>query len=368
MKTRIFLALAFVALIIASLAGIKALQIRKLMQQPWVMPPETIATAIAEEKPWQTTFSAIASVTAAQGVTIANEISGVVTEIAFQSGATVATGDLLVRLDTSSEEAELRAMDAQVQLAQLNVERVRQLRTANTLSQAELDAAEATLKQHQAGADRIRASIAKKTLRAPFAGRLGIRLVNLGEFLDSGKPIVSLQSLAPIHVEFSLPQQDVAALVTGLAVVISTDAYPESKFSGTLTAINPALDATTRSVRLQATIANEDQRLRPGMFARVEVILPDTKPALVIPVTAVLSAPYGNSVYLVEPSTNGLVARQQFIRTGRARGDFVSVESGLKAGQKVVSAGQFKLRTGMTVKENNEMTPAASEKPKPNDG
>jgi membrane fusion protein (multidrug efflux system) len=309
-----------------------------------------------------------------QGTTLATELAGVVKEIAFTSGATVAKGDLLLRFDTASEEAQLRAAEAQVDLARLTAERVRKLRTDNTLSQAELDTAEASLKQLQANADVIRATIAKKTIRAPFSGRTGIRLVNPGEYLEVGKPIVSLQSLSPIYVEFSLPQQELGQLKTGLDVQLVTDAFPSNKFTGKLTAINPELDATTRSVRVQATIANEEQLLRAGMFARVEVLLPVSHPALVIPVTAILSAPFGDSVYVIEPkpagtnSQAGLVVRQQFIRTGRVRGDFISVESGLKAGEKVVSAGQFKLRNGMSVQENNELTPKASEKPKPTDG
>jgi membrane fusion protein (multidrug efflux system) len=374
MKSKLFLSIVIVAVIAGGLAGIKALQIRKLITLPYVVPPETIASAIATEKPWQVTLSAIGSVAPVQGVTVATELAGVVKEIAFNSGASVARNDLLVRLDTASEAAELRAEEAQVELARLNVDRVRKLRADNTVSQAELDTAEATHKQHQANADAIRATKEKKTIRAPFAGRLGIRLVNLGEYLDAGKPIVSLQSLSPIYVEFSLPQQELGHLKTGLPVQFETDAFPGRKFTGTLTAINPELDLATRSVRLQATIANEEELLRPGMFARVEVLLPTSEPALVIPVTAVLSAPFGDSVYVIEPKpadTNGpagLVVRQQFIRTGRVRGDFVSVESGLKAGEKVVSAGQFKLRNGMLVQENNELTPKASEKPRPSDG
>jgi len=374
MKSKIVLAIGIVVLIVGALAGIKALQIRKLTTLPYVVPPETIASAVATEQPWQVTLSAIGSVTPMQGVTLATELAGVVKEVAFTSGATVAKGDLLLRFDTAFEAAELRAAEAQMDLARLTAERVRKLRSDNTVSQAELDTAEASLKQLKANADVISATIDKKTIRAPFAGRLGIRLVNLGEYLEAGKPIVSLQSLSPIYVEFSLPQQEVGKLKAGLPVRFETDAFPDRKFTGTLTAINPALDAGTRSVRMQATIPNEEQLLRPGMFARVEVVLPESKPALVIPVTAILSAPFGDSVFVIEPKpadTNGpagLVVRQQFIRTGHVRGDFVSVESGLKAGEKVVSAGQFKLRKGMMVQENNELTPKASEKPKPSDG
>jgi len=374
MKSKIVLALVIIVLIVGGLAGIKALQIRKLTTLPFVVPPETIASAIATEQPWEATLSAIGSVTTVQGVTLATELAGVVKEIPFTSGATVAKGDLLLRFDTAFEAAELRAAEAQVDLARLTAERMRKLRSDNTLSQAELDTAEASLKQLQANADVIRATIDKKTIRAPFAGRLGIRLVNLGEYLEAGKPIVSLQSLSPIYVEFSLPQQEVGKLKPGLPVRFETDAFPERKFTGTLTAINPQLDSTTRSVRVQATIPNEEQLLRPGMFARVEVLLPTHEKVLVIPVTALLSAPFGDSVFIIEPKpadTNGpagLTVRQQFIRTGQVRGDFVSVASGLKAGEKVVSAGQFKLRKGMMVQENNEMTPKASEKPRPSDG
>ncbi|MGI8966696.1 MAG: efflux RND transporter periplasmic adaptor subunit, partial [Limisphaerales bacterium] len=237
----------------------------------------------------------------------------------------------------------------------------------------ELDTAESTLKQMEAGADAIRATIAKKTIRAPFAGRLGIRMVNLGEYLDTGKPIVSLQSLESMHADFSLPQQSLAPLTNGMQVRLFTDAYPSNHFEGTLTAINPDLDTATRSVRLQATFENKEHFLRPGMFARMEVLLPSKQNVLVIPAMSVLSAPFGDSVYLIEQraaSTNGpagLVVRQQFIRTGRVRGDFVSVETGLKPGEKIVSAGLFKLRNRISVVENNDVAPKASQTPKPSD-
>jgi len=276
---------------------------------------------------------------------------------------------LLVRLDTSSEEAQLHAMEAQVKLARLNAVRTRQLHADKTVSQSELDSAEATLKQLEANADEIRATIGKKTIQAPFGGRLGIRLVNLGESLDARTPIVSLQSLTPVFADFSLPQQNLAQLETGLPVEVFCDAYPGQIFDGTLTAINPDLDATTRSVTLQATFENTNQLLRPGMFVRVAVKLPGENNVLAIPSTAILSAPYGDAVYLIEPQVaNGvtnLVVQQKFIRTGRAHGDFVSVESGLKAGDHVVTAGIFKLRNGATVQENNTDTPKPSLSPNP---
>jgi membrane fusion protein (multidrug efflux system) len=300
---------------------------------------------------------------------IAPEIAGKVSEIAFESGATVNKDDMLVRLDATSEEAQLRAAEAQADWAKVSAERTQKLRADSTASQSELDQAEAALKQANANADNIRATIAKKTIRAPFAGRLGLRLVNLGEQLDVGKAIVSLESLSPLFVDFSLPQQELAQLQTGLVVRVVSDSYPGQIFTGELTAINPALDASLRTVRVRATFANTNELLRAGMFVRVKVELPGEQSVLVIPSTAVLSAPYGDSVFVVEPSVqNGvtnLVVEQKFIRTGRALGDFISVETGLKPGDRVVTAGIFKLRKGMSVQENNETTPAQSQTPAP---
>ena len=370
MKKRIGIAVGLVLAIIVALGGIKALQFQKLMAAPFVPPPETISSAVVHEEDWQDTLDAIGSITAVQGVEVTTEVAGTVHEIAFESGAVVAAGDLLVRLDTSSEEAQLRSAEAQVEWAKVSAERARKLRADNTVSQSELDSAEASLKQNFANADGIRATIAKKTIRAPFAGRLGIRIVNLGEYLDTGKPIVSLQSLSPVYANFSLPQQYLAVLKTGMKVQVTADTYPGRSFEGTISAMNPNLDSSMRSVSVQATLDNADLALHPGMFTRVQVQLPSVEKVLVIPATSVLSAPYGDSVFVIESQTNsggGLVVRQQFIRTGHARGDFVSVETGVKPGERVVSSGVFKLRNGMPVTENNETTPKPSEKPKPAD-
>ena len=371
MKRKLIIAVGVFLVIVAVLAGVKVLQIRTMIAagKAFVPPPETISSAVAHEEKWPDTLAAVGSITAVQGVTVSPEIAGKVSEIDFESGAVVAKGDLLVRLDTSSEEAQLRAVEAQVELARLNAERTRVLQSNHTVSQSELDTAEATLKQNQANADAIRATIEKKTIRAPFAGQLGIRMVNLGELLDVGKPIVSLQTLFPVFCDFSLPQQDLAQLRTGLAVRVSSDTYPGQAFAGTVTAINPDLDQTMRSVRLQATLENGEQRLHPGMFVRTVVVLPQEQPVLVVPATAILSAPYGDAVYLIEPQTSAgktnLVVQQKFIRTGRAHGDFVSVESGLKAGDRVVTAGLFKLHNGARVQENNTDTPQPSLSPNP---
>lgn len=372
MKKKVALSVVAVVLVLAALAGVKAMQIGTLIAagKAFVPPAETVSTAVAKEDKWPEALPAVGSISAVQGVKLTAEIPGTVNKIAFESGAAVNKGDLIVSLDVSTEEAQLRSLEAQVEWAQTNLSRFQSLRSDNTVSQAELDQAETDLKQKQANADAIRATIAKKVIRAPFAGRLGIRQVNEGEYLEAGQVIVSLQALAPAYGDFSLPQQELARLKTGLTVRASSDAYPGQYITGTLTAINPDLDVATRSVRLQATFANTEQLLRPGMYARFEIMFPEEHPVLAIPGTSILSAPYGDSVYLVEPSTNsagGLVVRQQFVRVGRARGDFVSISSGLKPGERVVTSGIFKLRNGMTVVENNALTPTSEKKPTPAD-
>ena len=372
MKKKIFIAILIVVAIVATLVAPKAAQIMKMIStgKSYVAPPDAVSAVIAHEEKWPDMLNAVGSVDPQNGVTLASEVAGTVAEIAVADGSVVAKGDLLLRLDTSSEEAQLRSAEAQTELSKLNAERTRSLRAGNTVSQAELDQAEMTLKQNAANADVIRAAIEKKTLRAPFAGRLGIWLVNIGASLDARRPVVSLHSLTPVYADFSLPQQNLAQLNTGSPVQVTCDAYPDQKFDGTLTAINPDLDATTRSVTLRATFENTNLLLRPGMFVRVEVVLPQAQPVLAVPATAVLSAPFGDSVYVIEPSTNaagGLVVRQQFVRTGQSHGDFVSVLNGLKPGDRVVSAGIFKLHNGAAVTINNEITPKPSRTPNPSD-
>jgi membrane fusion protein (multidrug efflux system) len=359
---------AIVLVVLGGLAGVKTMQIKTMMATPQPMQVETIATATAHNVSWADTLTAVGSVSAAQGVIVSPEIAGTISEIDFESGATVKQGDLLLRMDTSTEEAQLRASEAQAALAKVTAEREQKLAADKTASPSELDQAMAAWKQAEANADNIRAIIQKKTIRAPFTGKLGIRLVNLGQQLDVGKNIVSLQSLSPIFVDFSMPQQQISQLQTGLKVMAISDSYPTNQFEGEIAAINPDLDQATRSVRVRAKFENADQLLRAGMFVRVTVILPMEQPVLVIPATAVLSAPYGDSVFIVTPDKNNstnLVVQQAFIRTGRSHGDFVSVESGLKAGDRVATAGIFKLRNGMNVRENNDMTPKAVESPTP---
>jgi membrane fusion protein (multidrug efflux system) len=368
MKKKIFSAVVIVVAVVAVLAAPKVLQIRKMISfgATFVPPPDAISSAVATEEKWQDTLTAVGSIDPQNGVTLAAEVPGTVKEIFVADGSEVTNGELLVRLDTSTEEAQLRSAEAQTELSRLNAERTRSLRKDNTVSQSELDTAEAALQQNAANTDVIRATIEKKTIRAPFAGRLGIWQVNVGASVDARRPLISLQSLTPVYADFSMPQQNLAQLKTGQAAQVTCDAYPGQKFDGTLTAINPDLDAATRSVPLRATFENADKLLRPGMFVRVEVVLPQAQPVLTIPATAVLSAPFGDSVFVIEQSTNSadlLVVRQQIIRTGQSHGDSVSVLEGLKAGDRVASTGLFKLRNGSPVTVNNDIVPPTVKNP-----
>ncbi len=338
-----------------------------------VIPPETVTAATARDDSWETSITATGTITAVQGVTVSAEMAGKVVKIAFESGSTVQAGDLLVQIDTSVEEAQLRAADAASALAKLNLVRAHTLRENNTNSQADLDGADAQAKQAEAQAENIRAVIAKKTIRAPFAGRLGLRLVNLGQILKEGDGIVSLQTLDPIYADFSLPQQRLAVLNAGVVVRVTSDAAPGATFEGKINAVNPDVDPVTRNVRLQALLTNAGEKLRPGMFATITVVLPTKENVRVIPSSAVLYAPYGDSVFVIDEKKNEKtgqtekILRQQFVRLGTARGDFVAVVSGLKEGESIVTSGVFKLRPGEAVVIDNALAPDAQLAPKPND-
>ncbi|MBI2814758.1 MAG: efflux RND transporter periplasmic adaptor subunit [Opitutae bacterium] len=336
-----------------------------------VYPPTTVSAVPAKRDTWADSMMSPGSLHAVQGVTVAAEAPGKVAKIAFEPGAAVQAGDLLIQLDITTEEAQLRAAEAAAALARASLNRARELRQSGTNSPADLDVADAQAKQALAQAEGIRAVIAKKSIRAPFAGRLGLRFVNLGQILREGDPIATLQTLDPIYVNFSLPQQRLAQLAPGTAVRVTSDAAPGDSFAGAINAISPEIDAATRNIRIQATLANHDEKLRPGMYANVEVMLPSEAAVLVIPATAVLYAPYGDSVFVVVEQKNEKsgktqkVLRQQFVRLGAARGDFVSVQDGLKDGDMVVSAGGFKLRPGMPVVIDNALALDSQLAPKP---
>ena len=375
MKKKVFLAFLGILVLAGVLGGIKFLQINRMVAQgkQFVPPPATVSSATVEAATWEQRLTAVGSLEAVQGVTVTAELSGKVVRIAFDPGAYVQAGDLLVQQDISSETAQLRADEATLALKKANHERSRELLAEKVTTRAAYDQALAEYRQAEAAIDNIRSIIAKKTIRAPFAGRLGIRLVNLGQILEGGQPIVSLQSLDPIFVNFSLPQEDVARIQLGLTVRIATDALPDEVIEGRITAISPLVDEATRNIRIQATVDNQKERLRPGMYAAVEVILPEADPVLVIPTTAVLYAPYSDSVFVVEDGpaegegAAALVLRQQFVRLGDQRGDFVAVTSGLKEGEAVVSTGVFKYRNGQRVVVDNTLAPQFSLSPKPQD-
>jgi membrane fusion protein (multidrug efflux system) len=295
-----------------------------------------------------------------------------VTKIFFENGAEVKAGDLLVELDTDTEQANLRSAEAEQQLARTVYERTRRLRENNTVPQSDLDAAESQLRKMSALVEQLKATIRKKQINAPFSGRLGIREVNLGQFVDQGDKIVSLQSLDPIFVDFLLPQQLIAGLTPGSPLRVLTDVYPGRVFDGQLTAVNAEIDPVTRNIRLQGTLQNPGGLLRPGMFGRVQLSLGEAEEVTAIPLTAVITATYGDSVFVVTPKEGAegaqqLVAEQRFIRTGRTEGDFVAVTEGLKPGEIVVSAGAFKLRNGSAIEVNNDMAPRPERAPRPED-
>lgn len=373
-KIRLF-AVAALLLVVAVLAGIKVAQIRSMIKagESFVMPPEVVTSTKVEASQWQPTQPAVASLVAVQSVQLTAELSGAVRRIGFESGTPVKKGALLVQIESAAEAAQLESAVAEASLAKVSLERAVQLRQAGSNSQQDLDTAQARAKQSDAAVASLRATIAKKTIRAPFDGRISIKQVEVGQVVAPGTPIASLQSVSPIYAEFSLPQQSLAELKTGQRVDLHTDTFPGAKWEGQLSTINSEVDVATRNVRLRATFENADGRLRPGMFANIDVLAHEKKSVIAIPATAVLYAPFGDSVFVLEEKKHEktgkpvTVAQQKFIRLGERRGDFVAVDSGLAAGQTIVSSGAFKLRNGMEVAVNNQLAPKTDLSPKPVD-
>lgn len=355
------------------LAGIRVLQIVTMVRTPKPMPVETVTSAVVKEEDWAPVLSSVGSVSAVQGAIVSAELGGTVAEIKFQNGAVAKKGDVLVKLDASAEEAQLHTAEADLELARKDLERTRDLAARKVVSKAELDSAESKFKQKEGSVDQMRSMISKKEVRAPFDGQLGIRQVNVGQTITPGQQVVPLQALEPMYVDFAVPQQRLPQLSEGLEVRVKSDAVGWSDFVGKLTAINSTVDPVTRNVSLQATLENKEHVLRPGMFAKVAVVLPEKNKALVVPGSAVSYAPYGDSVFVIEkkkdPKTGkeSQAIRQQFVRMGEARGDFVSVTTGLKAGETVVGTGVFKLRNGMAVTINNDLAPKPQINPTPAD-
>lgn len=376
-------AVGLLVLIVGGLVGIKFSQISMLMQAgkegaKQGAPPESVSTAVVAEDTWEQILPAVGSVVAAKGVAVSSEAPGVVTAIHFESGALVKAGQVLVELDSSVERAQLASAMARRELAQLSAGRSRQLAQQSVISRSQLDGDEAQLKTSRADLSALQAQIERKTVRAPFSGRLGIRAVNLGQYLNPGTTLTTLESLEVVYVDFSVPQQELADVTPKTPVRVSLSGESGPPFVGVIAAVDPAVDVTTRSVKLRASIPNPKEQLRPGMFVRVAVVLPQRQKVVAAPATAVVHASYGDSVFVVEPQKDASgapvlgpdgqpakMARQQFVRVGAARGDFVALLDGVKAGQELVTAGAFKLRNGSGIAIHNEVQSSFSLTPTP---
>jgi membrane fusion protein, multidrug efflux system len=353
----VFAVLAILLLLI----DIKAFQFRAMaaMGAKMAPPPTTVTSAVVKEEDWAPTLSAVGSISAVQGAILSTDLGGTVAEVKFQNGGEAKKGDVLVRLAAPQEEADL-------ELARNDLARTRDLAARKVVSKAELDAAESKFRQKEG-------IIQHKEVRAPFDGQLGIRQVNVGQMIKEGQTVVQLTALDPVYVDFALPQQELAKLSTGFEVRVHTDAVPGKEFKGKLTAINSMVDSVTRNVTLQGTLENPDHALRPGMFATVQLLLPEKQKALVVPGSAISYAPFGDSVFVIETKKDektgkeSQTIRQQFVKVGEARGDLVSIVEGVKANETIVGTGVFKLRNGMAVTVNNELAPKPQEKPNPVD-
>lgn len=370
MIKKFVIALFGFAVLVLSLGAVKALQIKKAMSVAHVQPPSSVTTFEAKQVEWRSYIKAIGTLAPVEGVTISADAAGHVVKVSAESGSAVKAGDLLVEIDTSVENAQLVAAEAKADLAKVSLDRAQSLLGNNTVAKSEFDVADATYKQAMAEVTSIKATIDKKRIRAPFDGRVGIRLVNVGQYVSPGSPLLPLQKLDPIYVNFSVPQRQLSSLSVGQKIILNVDAAEAGTFEGAVNAINSEVDPATRNVTVQATIANPQEVLRAGMFARVELELPNAESLVVVPATAIAYASYGNSVFIVEKMKDPegkeyLGVRQQPITVGIARGDLVAISGGVKPGEQVVTAGVFKLRNGVPVQVNNTVQPSSNLAPKP---
>lgn len=364
-----------VLVVILALGGVKYFQIRAAIagHMAFSMPPESVTTVVVAEQKWPGVLTAVGSLKPVNGLVLRADLAGDVDAIGFESGARVKKGDLLVQQDVSEERAQLRAAEAKQRLAELNRARFQGLLAKRVSSQSDYDQSSAESLQAQAKCEEIKAVIEKKTIRAPFDGLAGIRMVNAGEYLQPGQAIVPIQSLSPIYVNFSLPQQDLADVEVGSVVRVTLSGARGRVFEGKVTAVDSVVNEATRNFLAQGTLENPDGLLRPGMFAGVEVVLPAEKPVLAIPATSISYAPYGDSVFVVREMKNEKSGKpykgvtQQFVKLGEARGDMVDVLSGIAAGDEVVTSGVFKLRPKAAVAVNNEIRPPEALSPQPAD-
>lgn len=372
MRKRMLQMLTLAFLFIAAIGFWKYTQVRKAMAAggKFAPPPTVVTTVVVKTQTWQPVLSAVGSLKAVHGVTISSDLAGIVSQIAFESGTAVKKGDLLVKLDTQQEDAQLRSAEVRLNFAKTDFERKSDLITKKAISESDLDNAQSLLMQMQASVEEMKALVARKRLTAPFDGLVGIRQISLGQYVNPGAAIVPLQSLDPIFVEFSVPQQNFSALAVGKKLQIAVNGLNEGKFEGEITAIDSLVDPNTRNILIQGTIKNAEHKLRPGMFADVEVLLPENTGVLAIPSSSISYAPYGDSVYVVREK-NGpdgqtmKIAESQMVQIETKRGDQVSIASGLKDGDEVVSSGVFKLRPGAPVKVDNSLQPGNEAHPNP---
>ncbi len=371
MKKRMILMLASMLVFIAAIGGVKFMQIRSAIAvyasfQP---PPEAVTTIVARQERWPATLGAIGTVAAVRGVIVSADLPGIVEKIGFDSGARVKAGDVLVQLDTRQEQAQLAAAEAQRDLSHANLDRMRSLKEQRIVAQSEYDQAEAVHKQAEATEREIRATIGRKTIRAPFSGILGIREVNLGQYLAGGAAIVQLQSLNPVYVNFSVPQQQLGRIRPGTDVRVAPQ-NEDAEIRGRVTAIDSVVDEATRNVQVQATFSNAGGTLHPGMFVQTRVVLGAGEEVVALPASSVSYAPYGDSIFVVSnlKSPKGDRYRgvlQRFVKLGGTRGDQVAILSGVQAGEEVVTSGVFKLRSGAAVQINNTIQPSNNPAPRP---
>ena len=373
-KIVLVIAISAMILLIIGLGAWKALQISQAiaMGKAFKMPPDAVTTVTVSEETISPVLEAVGSISSPQGVMLSADLPGTLKLISFESGSHATNGQLLVQLDTRQEEAQLRTAKAKLELALQNLDRAKDLSQKRVIAQSAYDEAKGQYDSAVASVEETQATIDRKTIRAPFTGDLGIRQVNAGQYLKSGDSIVQLESLDPIYVNFALPQQNIGLLSVGQSVHIQADGFPDKTFLGEITAINSAVDTSTRNIQVQATVKNPDHILRSGMFAGIQVVLPDNEKIIMVPSTALHYAPYGNSLFVVETMKDldgkeYLGVREQQVTLGKTRGDQVGVLKGLKPGDRIATSGIFKLRQGGAVKINNSVQPGNNPAPKPID-
>ena len=380
---RYVIAIALVLVVAGGLVAIKFKQISSLIHfgeeaQKAGAPPESVASMKSEQQVWENTLDAVGSVASSKGVSVSNDSPGLVTKIHFESGQTVKPGDILVELDASVEQAQLASAVARKDLAKTTLDRTKSLSSAGVVAAAQVDNDSSQVRATAGDVAALQAQITKKTIRAPFAGKLGIRLVNLGQYLNPGTPVAVLEAVDTVFVDFTLPQQKLADVAVDMPVRITVEGVEGKPIDGTIVALDPSIDQTTRTIKLRASVPNQADKLRPGMFVNIEVVLPQKSTFVVVPATAVVHAPYGDSVFIIDdkkPDETGItktadgkevkMARQVFVKSGAARGDFVAVLEGVKAGDAVVSAGAFKLRNNSPIVLNDELQPKPELDPHP---